>query len=341
MENTGFALKNGHNFQKLLDENKRVLVMGGAGFIGSNLIKQLLNKGYEVVCMDNFFSSNKSNIHEFTNRKNFEFVRHDVTEPFNIEVDQIYNLACPASPIYYQKDPVYTIKTSFYGALNVLENAKRTGAKVLQASTSEIYGCPLEHPQNEEYWGNVNPIGPRSCYDEGKRAAETLFFDYYREYQANIKVVRIFNTYGPKMSPNDGRVITNFILQALQGKDITIYGTGEQTRSFCYIDDLVTGLIKLMEKNDAFTGPINLGNPAEQTILSLAEKIIALTDSDSKIIHLPLPKNDPKKRRPDISLAKEKINWYPTVNIESGLQKTIDYFNKMVDVNLNKIRSSL
>jgi len=316
------------NYEKLIDEKKRVLVTGGAGFIGSNLIKKLLNKGYKVICMDNLFSSKKENIYDFLGYDNFEYLRHDVTEPFNIEVDEIYNLACPASPIYYQKDPVYTIKTSFYGALNVLNNAKRTGARVLQASTSEVYGSPKQHPQNENYWGNVNPIGHRSCYDEGKRAAETLFYDYYREYDTNIKIVRIFNTYGPKMSPNDGRVITNFILQALQNKDITIYGDGNQTRSFCFIDDLTNGLIKFMENEKTGPGPINMGNPDERSIISVAENIINLVDSDSEIVHLPLPKDDPVKRKPDIKLAKKTLDWDPKIDFNTGLIKTIEYFRE-------------
>jgi UDP-glucuronate decarboxylase len=320
--------KNEGNFKKLIKERKRVLITGGAGFIGSNLIRKLLKKDYQVICLDNLFSSRKENVFEFMDNKNFEFIRADVINPFNFEVDEIYNLACPASPVYYQKDPVYTIKTSFYGALNVLDNAKRTGAKVLQASTSEIYGLPEEHPQNENYWGNVNLIGPRSCYDEGKRAVETLFFDYYREYNTRIKVVRIFNTYGPKMSPNDGRVITNFILQALQGKDITIYGDGEQTRSFCYVDDLTGGLIKTMEE-DYFTGPVNLGNPDERSILSVAKTIIRFTDSSSKIIYLPRPEDDPQRRVPDISLATSTLNWSPSTGFEEGIKNTINYFKKL------------
>jgi len=317
------------NFKTIIKERKRVLVTGGAGFLGSNLVEKLLDRDYIVICMDNLFSSRKENLYRFLGDKNFEFIRHDVTESFNIEVDEIYNLACPASPIYYQQDPVYTIKTSFYGALNVLENARRNNARVLQASTSEIYGSPEVHPQNENYWGNVNPIGPRSCYDEGKRAAETLFFDYYREYDIDTKVVRIFNTYGPRMSPNDGRVISNFILQALMGKDITVYGDGSQTRSFCYVDDLTDGLIDFMEKSD-FEGPINLGNPEEYSILELAEKIIELTNSDSDIEFLSRPKDDPNNRRPDISLAVEKIGWEPSISIEKGLNKTIDYFKNFV-----------
>jgi len=320
--------KNWENFTTLVKEKKRILVTGGAGFIGSNLIKKLLYKGNKVICLDNLFSSRKENIYDYFDYNNFEFMRHDVTKQFNIEADEIYNLACPASPIYYQKDPVYTIKTSFYGALNVLENAKRNGAKVLQASTSEVYGSPEKHPQSETYWGNVNPIGCRSCYDEGKRAAETLFFDYNREYSTNIKVVRIFNTYGPKMSPNDGRVITNFILQALQNKPISIYGNGSQTRSFCYIDDLIVALVKMM--NNDIKGPINLGNPQEISIIDLAHIIINLTNSDSEIKYYPKSKNDPKRRKPDITLAKEKLDWNPSINLETGLKKTISYFKKLL-----------
>jgi len=320
--------KNWENFTTLVKEKKRILVTGGAGFIGSNLIKKLLYKGNKVICLDNLFSSRKENIYDYFDYNNFEFMRHDVTKQFNIEADEIYNLACPASPIYYQKDTVYTIKTSFYGALNVLENAKRNGAKVLQASTSEVYGSPEKHPQSETYWGNVNPIGCRSCYDEGKRAAETLFFDYNREYSTNIKVVRIFNTYGPKMSPNDGRVITNFILQALQNKPISIYGNGSQTRSFCYIDDLIVALVKMM--NNDIKGPINLGNPQEISIIDLAHIIINLTNSDSEIKYYPKSKNDPKRRKPDITLAKEKLDWNPSINLETGLKKTISYFKKLL-----------
>ncbi len=320
--------KNGDNFEKLVKERKRILVTGGAGFIGSNLIKRLLDYNYKVICMDNLFSSRKENIYPFLDNNNFEFIRHDVTHIFNIEVDEIYNLACPASPVYYQKDPVYTIKTSFYGSLNVLENAKRTGASVLQASTSEIYGSPEEHPQREDYWGNVNPIGARSCYDEGKRAAETLFFDYKREYNTNIKVVRLFNTYGPNMNANDGRVISNFILQALQNNPLSIYGDGTQTRSFCYIDDMTKALIKMMESNEV--GPINLGNPEEISILDLAKLIINLTNSKSKIKYFPLPNNDPTRRKPDISLAKNKLNWEPDINLKEGLIKTINYFKDSI-----------
>ncbi len=325
--------KNETNFKKIITDKKRILVTGGAGFIGANLIKKLLKRGSKVICMDNLFSSKKENIYAFMDNKNFEYIRHDVTGPFTIEVDEIYNLACPASPIYYQKDPVYTIKTSFYGALNVLENAKRTGARVLQASTSEIYGTPEVHPQREDYWGNVNPIGPRSCYDEGKRAAECLFFDYLREYNTDIKVVRIFNTFGPGMSPNDGRVISNFILQALHDENITIYGNGSQTRSFCYVDDLTEGLIKMMKSEKECNGPINLGNTGEISILSLAEKIKKLTASRSKIIFLPLPENDPRRRKPDISMAREKLNWEPVHSVEYGLQKTVDYFHTLIENN--------
>lgn len=321
----GVVCKSKTNNHKIIPEKKRILVTGGAGFIGSNLIKKLLNNGCRVICMDNFFSSRKENISKFMDNKNFKFIKHDVINPFAIEVDEIYNLACPASPIYYQKDPVYTMKTSFYGALNVLENAKRTGARVLQASTSEVYGSPQIHPQKEGYWGNVNPIGPRSCYDVGKRAAESLFHNYWREHKTDIKIVRIFNTFGPVMSPNDGRVIPNFILQALQDDNITIYGDGTQTRSFCYVDDLTDGLIKMMNSEKGCNGPLNLGNIEEISILSLAERIKELTASNSEIAFLPLPENDPRRRKPDISLAREKLNWEPLTSVEEGLKKTIGY----------------
>lgn len=319
--------KNENNFNPLVVEKKRVLVTGGAGFVGSNLISKLLAKDYRVICLDNLFSARAEKIEQFRDNQGFEFIRHDITQPFELEVDQIYNLACPASPLYYQKNPIYTTKTSCLGALHVLANAQRTGAKVLQASTSEIYGSPQVHPQVEKYWGNVNPIGPRSCYNEGKRVAESLFFDYYREYGTAIKVVRIFNTYGPGMSANDGRVITNFILQALQQKEVTVYGNGEQTRSFCYIDDLTDGLIMMMEEEE-YPGPINLGNPDERTINSVARTIINLTDSPSKIRYLPLPENDPLSRRPDISLAEKVLKWRPKVSFAVGIKKTIDYFKK-------------
>jgi UDP-glucuronate decarboxylase len=303
---------------------KKILVTGGAGFIGSHLCERLLNEGNEVICLDNFFTGSKQNIIHLINNPYFEIIRHDVEEPILLEVDEIYNLACPASPIHYQFDPVKTVKTSVMGAINVLEIAKRTGAKILQASTSEVYGDPDIHPQPESYRGNVNPIGIRACYDEGKRCAETLFFDYYRQFKLDIKVVRIFNTYGPNMHPNDGRVVSNFIVQALNDENITIYGDGSQTRSFCYVDDLVDGFIKMM--NSSLTGPINLGNPNEFTILELAKKVISLTNSNSKLIYKKLPQDDPKQRQPDISLAKKELNWNPTIELNEGLEKTIKYF---------------
>lgn len=304
----------------------RVLVTGGAGFIGSHICDRLVERGYEVLCLDNFFTGARSNISHLLDHKTFELLRHDVTIPLFVEVDQIYNLACPASPIHYQFDPVQTTKTSVHGAINMLGLAKRTKARILQASTSEVYGDPDVHPQVESYWGNVNPIGPRSCYDEGKRCAETLFFDYHRQHQLDIKVGRIFNTYGPRMHPNDGRVVSNFILQALRGEDITIYGDGQQTRSFCYVDDLVEGLIRLMESKDGVTGPINLGNPGEFTIKQLAEQVIDLTGSKSALVNKPLPQDDPKQRQPDISLAKQELDWAPTIALRDGLTKTIAYF---------------
>lgn len=304
----------------------RVLVTGGAGFIGSHICDRLVERGYEVLCLDNFFTGARSNISHLLDHKTFELLRHDVTIPLFVEVDQIYNLACPASPIHYQFDPVQTTKTSVHGAINMLGLAKRTKARILQASTSEVYGDPDVHPQVESYWGNVNPIGPRSCYDEGKRCAETLFFDYHRQHQLDIKVGRIFNTYGPRMHPNDGRVVSNFILQALRGEDITIYGDGQQTRSFCYVDDLVEGLICLMESKDGVTGPINLGNPGEFTIKQLAEQVIDLTGSKSALVNKPLPQDDPKQRQPDISLAKQELDWAPTIALRDGLTKTIAYF---------------
>jgi UDP-glucuronate decarboxylase len=309
---------------------KKILITGGAGFIGSHLCERLLNEGHEVICLDNFFTGSKNNIVHLMDNPYFEVIRHDIEEPILIEVDEIYNLASPASPIHYQKDPVKTVRTNVMGAINVLDIAKKTEAKVLQASTSEVYGDPEIHPQPEEYRGNVNPTGPRACYDEGKRCAETLFFDYYREYGVNIRVVRIFNTYGPRMALNDGRVVSNFIIQALNGEDITIYGNGSQTRSFCYVDDLVNGLIKMMDAVQ--TGPVNLGNPEEFTILQLAEKIIELTDSKSKIIFKPLPQDDPKQRQPDISKAIERLNWKPAVPLEKGLLNTIDYFKEKLNV---------
>ncbi|MFA5879717.1 MAG: UDP-glucuronic acid decarboxylase family protein [Candidatus Margulisiibacteriota bacterium] len=306
---------------------KKILVTGGAGFIGSHLCKKLLQDGHEVLCIDNLFTGNKENILELMDNKRFEFIRHDVTFPLYLEVDQIYNLACPASPIHYQFDPVQTTKTSVHGAINMLGLAKRTKATILQASTSEVYGDPSVHPQTEEYWGNVNPIGIRSCYDEGKRCAETLFFDYWRQHQVNIRVVRIFNTYGPNMHLNDGRVVSNFIVQALQNQDITIYGQGQQTRSFQYVDDLIDGLIFMMNNQKKFVGPVNIGNPNEISMLELAEKILELIpESNSKLVYKPLPQDDPRQRKPDITLAKEKLNWSPKVNLEDGLIKTIEYF---------------
>ncbi len=306
---------------------KRVLVTGGAGFIGSHLCERLLGQGDEVLCVDNFFTSRRTNITHLFGHPMFEFLRHDITWPLYVEVDQIYNLACPASPVHYQFDPVQTTKTNVHGSINMLGLAKRLKVRILQASTSEVYGDPAVHPQKESYWGNVNPIGPRACYDEGKRCAETLFFDYHRQHKLQIRVVRIFNTYGPRMHPNDGRVVSNFIVQALHNEPITIYGTGEQTRSFCYVDDLVTGLIRMMEQ-DEITGPVNMGNPGEYTILDLARMILELSGSHSEIVFRPLPQDDPVRRRPDISLAKEKLGWEPTIPIREGLARTIDYFRK-------------
>ena len=305
---------------------KRILVTGGAGFLGSHLCEKLLNNGNDILCVDNFYTGSRENILHLLDKPHFEFIRHDITFPLYLEVDEIYNLACPASPSHYQSDPVQTTKTSVHGAINMLGLAKRTKAKIFQASTSEVYGDPEEHPQNEAYFGNVNPIGPRSCYDEGKRCAETLFFDYKRQHNLNIRVARIFNTYGPRMSPNDGRVVSNFIVQALNSDPITIYGDGSQTRSFCYVDDLIDGIIRLMNANDNVTGPINLGNPTEYTVSDLAKKIILLTDSNSNISMKPLPGDDPKQRQPDISLAMEKLDWYPNIKLEHGLKKTIQYF---------------
>ncbi|MCR9271148.1 MAG: SDR family oxidoreductase [Hyphomonadaceae bacterium] len=308
----------------------RVLVTGGAGFIGSHICDRLIDKGYEVLCVDNFFTGARANVAHLLDAKTFELMRHDVTFPLFVEVDQIYNMACPASPIHYQFDPVQTTKTSVHGAINMLGLAKRVKARILQASTSEVYGDPSVHPQEESYWGNVNPIGPRSCYDEGKRCAETLFFDYHRQHNLDIKVARIFNTYGPRMHPNDGRVVSNFIMQALRGEDITLYGDGEQTRSFCYVDDLVEGLIRLMESPDGITGPINLGNPGEFTIKELAEHVIDLTGSKSTMIHKPLPQDDPKQRQPDIGRAKEHLDWQPEIALRDGLTKTIAYFDGLL-----------
>ncbi|MCL0071561.1 SDR family oxidoreductase [Thermodesulfovibrionales bacterium] len=309
---------------------KRILITGGAGFIGSHLCKKLLDEGNEILCLDNFYTGAKANILELTSNPYFEVIRHDVIIPMHFEVDEIYNLACPASPVHYQHDPVQTIKTSIMGAINVLDLAKRLNIRVLQASTSEVYGDPSVHPQTEDYWGNVNPIGIRSCYDEGKRCAETLFFDYHRQYGTDIKVIRIFNTYGPNMHPNDGRVVSNFIVQALKGEDLTIYGDGSQSRSFCYVDDLVDGIIKMMNAEKGFIGPVNLGNPIEVTIMELAEKVLALTGSKSKLTFKPLPEDDPKQRCPDISLAKSKLGWEPQVKLEEGLVKTIEYFKGVI-----------
>jgi UDP-glucuronate decarboxylase len=305
---------------------KRILITGGAGFIGSHLCERLLIEENEVICLDNYFTGSKQNVKHLLDNRNFELVRHDITSPYFVEVDEIYNLACPASPVHYQYNPIKTVKTSVMGAINVLGLAKRIKAKVLQASTSEIYGDPQVHPQPENYWGNVNPIGLRSCYDEGKRCAETLFMDYHRQNDVKIKIVRIFNTYGPRMNPDDGRVVSNFIVQALQGKNITIYGDGMQTRSFQYVDDLVEAMIRMMNTGNEFTGPVNTGNPREFTMLELAEKVIKLTGTNSRIVFEPLPSDDPKQRKPDITLAKEKLGWEPKIPLEEGLVKTIEYF---------------
>lgn len=309
---------------------QRILVTGGSGFLGSHLCEHLLSRGAEVICLDNFFTGTRANIEHLLEHKRFELVRHDVTFPIYLEIDQIYNLACPASPIHYQHDPVQTTKTSVHGAINMLGLAKRVKAKILQASTSEIYGDPNAHPQREEYWGHVNPIGPRSCYDEGKRCAETLFFDYWRQHKLRIKVARIFNTYGPRMHPHDGRVVSNFIIQALLNRDITIYGDGLQTRSFCYFDDLINGLVRLMESADEVIGPINIGNPTEFTILELAKLIVELTGSRARIAHRPLPQDDPRQRQPDISKANELLGWKPVTPLEKGLTKTIEYFEELL-----------
>ena len=309
---------------------KKILVTGGAGFIGSHLCKKLIEQGNDVICIDNYFTGTKENIAELLGNPYFEAIRHDICFPLYVEVDEIYNLACPASPIHYQHDPVQTTKTTVHGAINMLWLAKRVNARILQASTSEVYGDPVQHPQREDYWGNVNPIGPRSCYDEGKRCAETLFFDYQRQHDLDIKVIRIFNTYGPNMHPNDGRVVSNFIVQALTNQDITVYGNGEQTRSFCYVDDLIDGMIKMMSSAKGIYGPINLGNPIEYKIIELAEMIIKLTNSKSKIINKNLPTDDPVRRKPDISRAKKDINWEPNIDITDGLKKTIDYFKKQI-----------
>ena len=310
--------------------HKQVLVTGGAGFLGSHLCEVLVEEGADVLCLDNFYTGSRANIQHLLGKPNFELLRHDVTFPLYIEVDEVYNLACPASPIHYQHDPVQTTKTSVHGAINMLGLAKRTGAKILQASTSEVYGDPEEHPQSEHYWGHVNPIGPRSCYDEGKRCAETLFFDYRRQHNLPIKVARIFNTYGPRMHPDDGRVVSNFIVQALKGESITIYGDGSQTRSFCYVDDLVTGLIRLMRTEDDCTGPVNLGNPDEFQIKQLAERVLALVGSRSNIIYKELPQDDPQQRRPDITLAKARLNWQPSIALDDGLFRTVEYFRALL-----------
>ncbi|MGI9515167.1 MAG: UDP-glucuronic acid decarboxylase family protein [Anderseniella sp.] len=315
---------------RLYDRGKRILVTGGAGFIGSHLIDRLLEQGHDVLCADNLFTGTKRNIEQFHNHPRFEFMRHDVTFPLYVEVDEIYNLACPASPVHYQHDPVQTTKTSVHGAINVLGLAKRLGCKVFQASTSEVYGDPAEHPQTEGYWGNVNPIGPRSCYDEGKRCAETLFFDYHRQHGLEIKVARIFNTYGPRMHPADGRVVSNFIMQALRDEPITVFGDGSQTRSFCYVDDLVDGVLKLMATGPDTTGPVNLGNPNEFAITELAEQIIQLSGSKSMISFGELPQDDPRQRKPDIALARQTLDWQPAVDLTSGLGRTIDYFRTLL-----------
>lgn len=312
--------------------NDNIMITGGAGFLGSHLCERLLKDGQEVLCVDNFFTGSKKNISDLLNHPSFELLRHDVTIPLYVEVDKIYNLACPASPIHYQFDPVQTTKTSVHGAINMLGLAKRVKARILQASTSEVYGDPEIHPQQESYWGRVNPIGPRACYDEGKRCAETLFFDYHRQHNLDIKVVRIFNTYGPRMHPNDGRVVSNFIVQALKGDDITIFGDGQQTRSFCYVDDLIEGFVRMMETDDTCTGPLNLGNPSEFTMLELAETVIRLVGNKSKLSFHDLPVDDPKQRQPDIALAKNKLSWEPKVGLEDGLKETIDYFKKTLEL---------
>lgn len=309
---------------------KTILVTGGAGFLGSHLCDRLIADGHDVICADNFFTGSKGNVEHLIGTPRFELLRHDVTIPLYVEVDAIYNLACPASPVHYQHDPVQTTKTSVHGAINMLGLAKRLKCPIFQASTSEVYGDPAVHPQTEDYWGNVNPIGARSCYDEGKRCAETLFFDYHRQHNLDIKVVRIFNTYGPRMNPNDGRVVSNFIVQALRGKPITIYGEGTQTRSFCYVDDLIEGFVRMMASPREFTGPVNLGNPGEFTMIELAELVLELTGSKSQLVRLPLPEDDPKQRQPNIELAREKLDWAPTVGLHSGLQSTISYFEALL-----------
>jgi UDP-glucuronate decarboxylase len=316
---------------------KRILVTGGAGFLGSHLCERLLKDGHDVICVDNFYTGRKANLLSFHKNPLFEIIRHDICFPLYVEVDEIYNLACPASPVHYQFDPVQTTKTSVHGAINMLGLAKRVKARIFQASTSEVYGDPQFHPQKESYWGNVNPIGFRSCYDEGKRCAETLFFDYHRQHNLRIKVARIFNTYGPRMHPRDGRVVSNFIVQALQGKPITVYGKGDQTRSFCYVDDMIEAFVRFMNSKDDFTGPVNLGNPGEFTILELAEKVIKLTRSRSRIVFKPLPADDPTQRRPDISLAKRRLKWEPRVSLDDGLKETIRYFRKLLKDSSNLI----
>ena len=315
---------------RLYDSRKRILVTGGAGFLGSHLTDRLLESGHDVLCVDNLFTGSKRNLDHLHTHPHFEFIRHDVTFPLYVEVDEIYNLACPASPVHYQHDPVQTTKTSVHGAINMLGLAKRLRCRILQASTSEIYGDPIVHPQTEDYWGNVNPIGPRSCYDEGKRCAETLFFDYHRQHGLDIKVARIFNTYGPRMHPSDGRVVSNFIMQALNREPITLYGDGKQTRSFCYVGDLIDGLVRLMESPAALTGPINLGNPVEFTMVQLAELVLKETGSTSSLVLQPLPQDDPKQRRPDISLAKKHLGWMPTVDLREGLKATTEYFRSLL-----------
>jgi len=316
---------------------KRILVTGGAGFLGSHLCERLLNDDAHVICVDNFFTGAHANIAHLKGNSRFELIRHDITFPLYVEVDEIYNLACPASPIHYQRDPVQTTKTSVIGAVNMLGLAKRTKSRIFQASTSEVYGDPIVHPQTEDYWGNVNPIGYRSCYDEGKRCAEALFFDYWRQHSIEIKVARIFNTYGPRMHPNDGRVVSSFIVQALTGRDITVYGDGEQTRSFCFVDDLIEGFLRLMKSDSTVTGPVNLGNPVEFTIARLAEQVIELTGSKSRIIRMPLPQDDPKQRRPDISKAQSLLDWTPDVGVEAGLKRTIDYFERLLSTERGKL----
>jgi UDP-glucuronate decarboxylase len=309
---------------------RKVLITGGAGFLGSHLSERLVSEGHDVICLDNFFTGSKANVAHLLNKPNFELMRHDVTFPLYVEVDQIYNLACPASPVHYQHDPVQTTKTSVHGAINMLGLAKRTGARIFQASTSEVYGDPEVHPQPESYWGKVNPIGIRSCYDEGKRCAETLFFDYHRQHNLDIKVARIFNAYGPRMHPNDGRVVSNFIVQALKGENITIYGDGQQTRSFCYVDDLIEGFVRLMSTEPGITGPVNLGNPGEFTMLELAEKVLKLVGGKSKLAFMPLPADDPKQRQPNIELAKDKLGWEPKVSLDEGLKRTVEYFQSAI-----------